>query len=189
MYLRLINGTLKSISALRPEIDIAAKEGGPALGDRLQHVREEAVEARARRKARQLGEVRQVLDPVLDGVRAKDWAQVQSLLDSMSDNQLGLLGDAVLERHDEVSAQGGPAAGLALSGLIAGERQARRALELERKRSRKLARVRKRSLRRRPVSQAPPEPVAAETLEPLSSSPVVRGASPRRPGPTTGSDA
>jgi hypothetical protein len=140
MIARWIGRSLKSVVVLKPLLEVVAREGSPALSDKLQRVREEAIDARAQRKARERGAVRQVLDPVLAALGADDWTKVRSLVSTMSDEQLRLLRDAVLESHGEVSARGGPDSGLQLSALIASEVSARQSREDERRRAHKAAR-------------------------------------------------
>jgi hypothetical protein len=169
MFGRWIGLSIKSIAVLKPVFEVAAKEGSPALSEKLQRVRDDAVERRAQQRSRRMGQVRQVLDPTLAAVSTDDWSKVPTLLAKMSDSQLRLLADAVLERHPEVSERGGPYAGLELGVLITTEVEGRKAIEKELRRTRKLMRQPRRvtKFRRRHsttgTDEAPrvPEPVAA----------------------------
>jgi hypothetical protein len=140
MFGRWLGLSLKSVAVLKPVFEIAAKEGSPALSEKLQRVREDAVERRAQHRSRRMGQIRQVLDPTLAAVSEDDWAKVPTLMAKMSDSQLALLADAVLERHGEVSERGGPYAGLELGVLIAAEVEGRKVIEKQLRQTRKRAR-------------------------------------------------
>jgi hypothetical protein len=179
MFGRWIGLSIKSIAVLKPVFEVAAKEGSPALSEKLQRVRDDAVERRAQQRSRRMGQVRQVLDPTLAAVSSDDWSKVPILLAKMSDSQLRLLGDAVLERHTEVSERGGPDAGLELGVLITTEVEGRKATEKELRRTRKLTRRPRRltQLGRRRTTTGTDE--AASVPDPLPATEPVLPPSPK----------